>query len=85
MTTKNIINSDINKFFDWMKRASDTGQMDGMPVMHSSSLHYIRNLLNSKFNSELSLQEVNGLLYEEGLLSSKEYKIPQWYINKYGD
>lgn len=43
----------------------------------------IRHLVNEKFGTNLSYEEMYGILYEEGMLHPKAYGISAWYAAKW--
>lgn len=56
----------------------------GMKVEIPHSLvSYTRYLVRDKLGIEMTADEIKTILYEEGLLPAKEYKIPSWYQKKY--
>ncbi len=85
MFSSKVSNKPITDLYTWIKNCREQDRLiNPMPEMPENYLSLIRNLLNFKFNMTLSLKEVYELLYKEGVLPAKAYKIPSWYVLKYG-
>lgn len=66
----------------WMIKVDTSGNYTSMPDIPDHKLQLTRFLINSKFNTQYSLEEITKLLYEEGLLGP-EYYFTQSYLDKY--
>lgn len=54
------------------------GRVSEIRTFHSD-IYYIQHLINYQFGTSYSAQEINELLYQEGLLKWSEY-VPQKYV-----
>lgn len=48
-----------------------------------SSVVVTQSLIKEKLGIDISLEDLNQVMYEEGILPAQEYGIPKWYINKW--
>jgi hypothetical protein len=69
---------------DFYRVIADENNKQRVHIPHSS-VFYVRSAIEARTGVYLQIPEVENLLYEEGLLPAKDYKIPLWYRRKYLD
>lgn len=71
----------LDDLYLWIQR-NRSGKPTPLPVMYPHYVHYAQSLIEHKFNITYSLEQVQRIMYEEGLLPD-EYYFSDWYIKKY--
>ena len=71
----------LQKVYDALKR-NENLDFRQFYLPHSSVV-VTQSLIKQKLGIDISLEELNQMMYEEGLLPAQEYGIPKWYINKW--
>lgn len=67
---------------DYYRVLANPNSRQRVHIPHSS-VFYVRSAIEARTGTYLEIPEVEKLLYEEGLLPAKDYKIPLWYRRKY--
>lgn len=78
---RNRVTISLEKFY---KAIQDTDVLDSRHwnIPHSV-VFTTKYLIKEKLGKDLTTDQVEQLLYEEGLLPAKEYGIPKWYADKW--
>lgn len=69
----------LEQFYQHLKDGTDFREM----TLHHSDIHYVRIAIREHTGVDLTHEQVDQLLYEEGLLPASRYGIPKWFRDKW--
>lgn len=69
----------LDEFYLHLKNGTDFRQMK----LPHSNIHFVRAAIAYNVGVHLTNDQVEQLLYDEGLLPAKRYGIPRWFREKW--